>query len=66
MTQSVKRLALGFSSGCDLMVCEFEPCIGILSLPLSVPPPLALYLCLKINKNKLKIKPKEQKLAHKK
>ena len=29
MTQSVKRLTLGFGSGHDLMVCEFEPLVGL-------------------------------------
>ena len=28
MAQSVKRLALGFGSGHDLMICEFEPHLG--------------------------------------
>ena len=58
----VKPLTLDLSSGHDLMVCEFEPHIGlhaeeqsllgILSLPLSLAPlPLALCVSLsKINK----------------
>ena len=29
MAQSVKRLTLDFGSGCDLMVREFEPCVGL-------------------------------------
>ena len=51
MAQSVKRPTLGFSSGHDLTVCEFEPLIGLcansaepawdpLSPSLFSPPPL--------------------------
>ena len=29
MAQSVQQLTLGFGSGHDLMVCEFEPHIGL-------------------------------------
>ena len=54
MAQSVKHRILDFSSGHDLMVCEFEPCVGlcadsmhgrllgILSPSLSVPLQLVL------------------------
>ena len=59
MAQLVKRLTLDFSSGHDLVVCEFKPCIGLhtdraepawdsLSPSLSAPP-LALSVS-KINK----------------
>ena len=50
---SGKQLTLDFSSGYDLTVHEMEPCVGlhtaqgllgILSLPLSIPPLLSLYL----------------------
>ena len=67
MVQSVKLPTLDFGSGHDLMVCEFEPHIGlhadsveplqILSLPLSLPLPCSLCLSLSLkNKsiNKLK------------
>ena len=58
MAQLVKHLTLDFSSGHDLMVHEFEPCIGLcdgsaepawdsLSPSLSAPPLLALYLLKK-------------------
>ena len=64
---SVKHPILDFGSGQDLIVCEFKPHIGlcadrawsllgILSPSLSSPPLLALYISLKINKNKLKKK----------
>ena len=66
MAQSVKHLTHDFGPGHDLMACEFDPSsasaltaqslLGILSPSLSAPPPLALYLSLKINKNKLKKK----------
>ena len=64
MVQSVKHLALDFSSGHDLTVCEFEPHMGLcadssepawdsLSPSLSAPPPLTLSISLsKINKLK--------------
>ena len=53
MAQSAEHLTLDFVSGHDLMVCEFEACIGLcadgadpawssLSLSLSVPPLLVL------------------------
>ena len=51
VAQSVKRL-FDFSSGHDLTVrsgLELD-LLGILSLPLSAPPPLVLALSLKINK----------------
>ena len=55
MAQSIERLTLGFSSGHDLTVCEFEPHVGLhpgsaelawdsLSPSLSAPPPLSLSL----------------------
>ena len=60
VSQSVKRLTLDFGSGHDLIVCEFEPSIGVsvepawdsLSLPLSLPLPNSCMfsLSLKINK----------------
>ena len=61
MAQLVRRLTFGFSSGHDLMVCEFEPHVGLqadsmepawdsFSPSLSTPPLLALCLSLKINK----------------
>ena len=57
VTQLVKRLTLGFSSGHDLRVPELEPCVrlhaghllGILSLPPSLSLPVQT-LSLKINK----------------
>ena len=58
VTQSVKHPILGFSSGHDLMIQEFEPCISAdptwdsLS-PLSAPPPRlhahAFSLSIKMN-----------------
>ena len=53
MAQSVKRLTLESGSGCDLLVREFEPHIGLcadrvepawdsLSPFLSAPPPLSV------------------------
>ena len=65
VAQSVKRLTLGFSSGRDLTVCEFEPHIGLcadsaepawdsVSLTLSAPPWLALELSLSKSKHFLK------------
>ena len=62
MAQSVKSPTLGFYSGHDLTVCDFEPRDGLcadstepawdcLSLPLSAPPPITLSVSLsKINK----------------
>ena len=59
MAQSVKHPILGFGSGRDLTVREFEPHLGLcadaclgfsLSLPLSTPPLLAHSLSLRINK----------------
>ena len=62
MAQSAKRPTLDFGSGHDLMVCEFEPYVGLcadsvgpawgsLSSSLSLPfPLLMLSLCFKINK----------------
>ena len=29
MTQSIKHSTFGFGSGPDLLVCEFEPCVGL-------------------------------------
>ena len=59
VAQSVRRPTLGFSSGPDLPVCEFEPHVGLhtvepawdsLSLSLS----LSLCLCLSKKKKKKK------------
>ena len=60
VAQSVKRLTLGFGSGHDLTVHEFEPCVGSaltsvepawdFSLLLSLPLPSLLSLSFKINK----------------
>ena len=62
VTQPVKRPTLGFGSGHDFSVCEFDPelglvltarsLLGILSLPLSlsVPPLLMLSLPLSLSK----------------
>ena len=61
VAQSVKHPTLGYGSGHDLMVYEFEPHVGLhddsaelawdsLYLPLSAPPLLALSLSLKIHK----------------
>ena len=62
MSQSVKYLTLGFGSGHDLTVCEFEPCFELravsvepawdsLSILLSGPAPArAVSVSLKINK----------------
>ena len=55
MAQPIKQPALGFGSGHDLMVCEFEPHVGLypdstdsawdsVSPSLSAPPPLTLSL----------------------
>ena len=61
MAQSVKRPTLGFGSGYDLTVCEFEACVQLCtvsaepawdSLSLSASPLLAL--SLKINKSTFK------------
>ena len=61
MAPLVERLTLGFGSGHELAVCEFEFHVGLCadgvepawdSLPLSLPLPcwLSLSLSLKINK----------------
>ena len=61
MAQSVKRPTLGFGSGHDLTVREFDLRVGLcadswepawdsLSLSLSAPPPLALSVSLSQNK----------------
>ena len=60
MAQWVKRLTLGFSSGHDLAVHEFEPhlgsalaawnLLGVLSLSLCPSPTCAVSVTLKINK----------------
>ena len=65
MAQSVKRQMLGFSSGHDLMVHEFKPCIGLCAdraesawdsfsapplLMLSLSLSLSLCVCLRRNK----------------
>ena len=60
MAQSVNRLPLGFRSGHDLTVCEFEPCVrrgadrvgplGILSPSFSALPLLAPSLSLSLSK----------------
>ena len=69
----LSRLTLGFSSGQghDLVVCEFEPCMGLwadsaepvwdslsvsVSVSVSLPLQCALFLSLKINKLKKKKK----------
>ena len=63
MAQLVRRLTLG--SGHGLMVCEFEPHVGLgaagvepawdsLSLPLSLPLPCSLSFSLYLKINKLK------------
>ena len=63
MAQSVKHLTLGFGSGHELTVREFEPSIWFcadsgepawdsLSPSLSAPPQLMRAHALKINKNK--------------
>ena len=64
MAQSIKDLALDFSSGHDLTVWEFEPHIrlwatvqallGILFPSIAALPLLALCLCLSQNKINLK------------
>ena len=59
VAQSVKHLTLGFSSGHDLMDCEFEPHIGLCAdsrepawdFSLSLPSSLSLFLKNEINKN---------------
>ena len=62
MAHSVELLTLNFSSGHDLMVCEFEPCIGLhadsmepawdsLSHPLSLPLPCSLVVSVEVNKH---------------
>ena len=64
VAESIKHLTLHFGTGHDLMVCGFEPCIGLcadsvepawdsLSPTLSAPPLLSLS---KINKHFSKIK----------
>ena len=57
MTHSVKRLALDFTSGHDLTLHEFEPCIRLLTGraepvwdSLSVPPLLVFSLSLSLSK----------------
>ena len=61
MAQVVKCLTLNFSSGHDLQVCEFEPCVRLcaddtepawdsLSTSLSLPLPRFLSVSFKINK----------------
>ena len=61
MAQLIKRLALDFGSGHDLMVCELEPRVRLsagsaepawdsLSLSLSLPLPCSHSVSLKINK----------------
>ena len=63
MAQSVEHLALGFSSGHDLTVREFEPHIGLfadsvepaldsLSPSLSAPPLLTFLHSLSLSHNK--------------
>ena len=61
MAQSVKCLTLGFGSGHDLMVYEFEPRIGLCedsaepawdSLSLSLSPHPLLMLSLSLSQNK--------------
>ena len=59
-TQSVKHLTLDFSSGHDLMVCEFKPRIGLFADSVETardslsPSPLSLTLlhCLLLSQNK--------------
>ena len=62
MAQSVKRPTLDLSSGHDLTVCGFEPCVGLCADrvgpawdSLSAPPSLTHTLSLKINKLKKKV-----------
>ena len=54
MAQSVKHLTLDFGSGHDLMVCEFEPRIGLRAERAAEPawdsPSPSLSVSLKINK----------------
>ena len=61
MAQPVKRLTLDFSSGHDLVICEYKPPIGLhsgsvepvldsLSPSLSAPLQLTVTLSLKVNK----------------
>ena len=64
MAQSVKRLTPGFSSGHDLILHEFEPCIGLCAssmnpawTSLSICLSASLSLSLKINKLKKKRSP---------
>ena len=67
VAQSVKHPALGFGSGRDLIVHEFEPhvrfhtvqsLLGILSLPLSLP----LSACaLSLSQNKYTLKTKKER-----
>ena len=60
VVQEVERPTLGFSSGHDLPICEFEPRIGLLAVSiepasdplspsLSVPPPLARWSVLPLS-----------------
>ena len=77
MAQSVRHPILDLSSGHDLQVCEFQPCIGLwaysaelawdsLSLPLSLPLPHmhTVSLSLKINKLSKKAKSCKKCLIH--
>ena len=59
MAESVKSLTRNFSSGHDIVVCGFEPCVGLCpgsaesawdSLSLYLCPSHALSFSLKINK----------------
>ena len=71
MAQSVKRPSLDFSSGHDLMDCEFEPCIRLcadsrepawdfLSPSLSASP-LLMFTCSLSKLNKLKKEEEEKR-----
>ena len=69
--QSGKCPTLDFGLGCDLMVCELEPCVGLCTdsmeppwdvLSPSLSAPLPLSLCLKINNKLKKINKDEAKM----
>ena len=76
MAQLVKPKS-DFSSGHDLTVCEFEPCVrlcvdssepepasGSVSPSLSAPPPLALSVCLSLSqKETLKKERKKERMT---
>ena len=73
--QSVERLSLGFGSAHDLMVREFEPCVGLhadfgkcpcdcLSVPFSLPLPCLCSCFLSLSPKINKVKKKTNKPAH--